>query len=62
PNLITGKEGKLIKDPSPELTTKTIKDTEEKFPTQELGLDQEQKNMQQRTHEATTQPAEAKTP
>ena len=62
PNLITGKEGKLIKDPTPELTTNTIKDTEEQFPTQELGQDQEQKNMQQRTHEATTQPAEAKTP
>ena len=62
PNLIKGEEAKLIKDPTPELTTNTIKDTEEQFQIQELGIDQENKDMQQRAHEATTQPAEAKTP
>ena len=62
PNLIKGEEGKLIKDPNPEVTTNTIKDTEEQFQIQELGIDQENKDMQQRAHEATTQPAEAKTP
>ena len=58
---ITEEEGQLIKSPTPGLTKNTIADPEEQFQTEELGQNQEQKDLQKRTHQ-TNKPIEVKSP
>ena len=58
---ITEEEGQLIKSPTPGLTKNTIADPAQQFQTEELGRNQEQKDLQKRTHQ-TNKPIEVKSP